>query len=80
MLKYFSGFRLALICVRLHDNIYKCPSWDTGEALQSTTDAQILSQAGILEDSLLCASYYLFAQQESRSIGNLSEELLLRKL
>lgn len=33
-----------------------------------------------LEDSLLCASYYMFAQQESRSIGNLSEELLLRKL
>lgn len=33
-----------------------------------------------IEDSLLRASYYMFAQQESRSIGNLSEELLLRKL
>lgn len=31
------------------------------------------------EDSLLCATYYTFAQPESRSTGNLSEELLLRK-
>lgn len=54
--EYFWGFWPGLICVRLciyaHTHkyicifLYICPLWDTGEAMQSTACAQILSQAG----------------------------------